>query len=260
MAAACCALILTLPPSPSRAQEAEFCALELILALDVSGSVDVDEFALQTGGLADALEDPQVIAAIGALDGGAIITMTHWSGASRQRQMIGWHHVSDEQTVRGLAAAIRGAGRAWRNYSTAIGEALAHAMAIGQDAPMACMRRVIDVSGDGVSNEGRPPRPLSDAAVALGYTVNGLVIRGAAPDPLPQYVDEVIAGPGAFVEVAERFSDYPEAIRRKLLREIDQPLSVSGLLPMRGGGAYTLMAKTTPPGGATGTTPRSEHR
>lgn len=222
---------------------AEVCGLELILALDVSGSIDGEEFALQAGGLADAFEDPSVIGAIEAIDGGAIITMTHWSGASRQRRMIGWHHVTDQASLARLAAAIRNAGRAWRNFSTAVGEAVAHAMAIGQDAPMPCLRRVIDVSGDGVSNEGRPPRPISQAAAAAGYTINALVIRGAAPDPLPQYQHEVIAGPGAFVEVAERFADYPEAIKRKLLREIDQPLSVV----------------SAPPADAAGPSPRS-HR
>ena len=104
----------------------------------------------------------------------------------------------------------------------AIGEALEHARLVSADAPMPCERRVIDVSGDGVSNEGRPPRPVAQTLADLGFTVNGLVIRGADPDPLPHFEMEVIAAPGAFIEVAASFEDYPRAILRKLLREIDQ--------------------------------------
>ncbi|MEM9781338.1 MAG: DUF1194 domain-containing protein, partial [Pseudomonadota bacterium] len=188
--------------TPARAQA---CGLELILALDVSGSIDAAEFMLQAGGLADAFEHADVVAAVEAVEGGVLITMTHWSGASRQRQMIGWHHATDRGSLGALAAAIRNAGRAWRNFSTAIGEAVDHAVAIGQDAPLTCDRRVIDVSGDGVSNEGRAPAPISDAAAAVGYTINALVIRGAIPDPVEHYATEVIAGPGAFVEIAEGY-------------------------------------------------------
>ncbi|MEL7347413.1 MAG: DUF1194 domain-containing protein [Pseudomonadota bacterium] len=207
---------------------AEACAVELILAHDVSGSVDANEMDLQTGGLAEAFEDESLVGVIEALEGGILVTMTQWSGASRQRQMIGWHHVTDAESAAGFASAVRSAGRAWRNFSTAIGEAIAHAHAVGFDAPMACARRVIDVSGDGVSNEGRPPAPVSASIVAAGYTINALVIRGAVPDPVTQYAEEVIGGPDAFVEVAEGFKDYPRAILRKLLREIDAPLLVSG--------------------------------
>jgi hypothetical protein len=87
---------------------------------------------------------------------------------------------------------------------------------------------VIDVSGDGVSNEGRAPSTVSGVLAAEGYTINGLVIRGADPDPVAHFRAQVIAGPGAFVEVAADFADYPRAILRKLLREIDQPLILSG--------------------------------
>jgi len=130
--------------------------------------------------------------------------------------------------MRAFAAEVRSAGRAWRNFSTAIGEALAHAARVSATAPVRCGRRVIDVSGDGVSNEGGPPAPVAAALAAQGYTINGLVIRGADPDPLPHYRTEVVAGPGAFVEVAQTFDDYPAAILRKLLREIDQPMILSG--------------------------------
>jgi len=213
--------------SISPASPASTCALELILAIDVSGSVDFDEYALQQSGTAAAFEDPGVINAIAQLPGGMIATMTQWSGISRQRQVVGWSHLSDEASIRAFASEIRNAPRLWHNFSTAIGEALAHAGSVSADAPVSCGRRVIDISGDGVSNEGPHPFSASRRLEELGYTINGLVIRGAEPDPLEQYQNQVIAGPGAFVEVARDFSDYPRAIRTKLLREIDQPLIVS---------------------------------
>ncbi|MEL6264784.1 MAG: DUF1194 domain-containing protein [Pseudomonadota bacterium] len=225
MAAALAAVVAT--GSGAERAQAEECGLELILALDVSGSVDRREYALQIGGLAAAFEDDRVGRVIDTVDGGILVTMTQWSGASRQSQSIGWHHVTDDASRLALAAAIRAAPRTWRNFSTALGEALVHAHAIGADAPMACRRKVIDVSGDGVSNEGRPPGPVSLAVAASGYTINALVIRGAVPDPVEHFEHQVIAGPAAFIEIAEGFDDYPEAILRKLLREIDRPMIVS---------------------------------
>lgn len=216
------ALALALAPGPALA-----CALELVLAVDVSGSVDSREYELQMAGLAQAFEHPSMLVAVGQLEGGMIVTLTQWSGSTRQQQMIGWRRVADAASMAGFAAEMRATPRAWRNFSTAVGEALAHAAAVSADAPMTCRRRVIDVSGDGVSNEGREPEVVSRTLAAQGYTVNGVVIRGADPDPVAHYRAQVIAGPGAFVEVAESFEDYPAAILRKLLREIDQPMIVS---------------------------------
>lgn len=202
------------------------CALELILAVDVSGSVDEGEYALQMGGLAAAFEDPAVGEAIARAGGPVMAAVTQWSGTSRQRLVVGWTELGDPGSLAAFGAAIRAVPRAFENYSTAIGEALAHAAEVSGDNPVTCARRVIDVSGDGVSNEGRAPRHLADALAELGFTVNALVIRGADPDPLAFYRDHVIAGPGAFLEVAHRFEDYPEAILRKLLREIEAPMAV----------------------------------
>jgi len=222
MRAVTLAFALALAPAPVAA-----CALELILAVDVSGSIDSQEFALQSGGLADAFENPSLVHAVSELEGGALVIMTQWSGSTRHAAVTGWHHIGDAGSMAAFAAEVRSAGRAWRNFSTAIGEALAHAEEISTTAPQTCKRRVIDVSGDGVSNEGRAPAKISRVLAELGYVVNGLVIRGADPDPVAHYRSEVVAGPGAFVEVAESFSDYPRAILRKLLREIDQPMIVS---------------------------------
>lgn len=206
---------------------AQTCALELILAVDVSGSVDEREFALQTEGMAAAFEDQRVIEAVQAQQDGVLVTLTQWSGASRQRQVTGWHLLEDAASMAAFADAIRAGGRAWRNYSTAIGEALYHALKVGETAPQQCRRRVIDVSGDGVNNEGRSPRVMADALAAIGYTVNALVIRGDTPDPVRHYAVTVLAGARSFVETADSFGDYPEAIRRKLLREIEERALVS---------------------------------
>lgn len=220
------AFLLALAPAPAAA-----CALELILAVDVSGSIDSREFALQSNGLADAFESPSLASAIGELPGGMLVIVTHWSGSTRQRAMTGWHRLTDVPSIRAFAAEARAASRAWRNFSTGIGEALAHAGAVSRTAPETCKRRVIDVSGDGISNEGRAPGPIAAALAREGFTINGLVIRGADPDPVAHYRSEVVAGPGAFVEIAASFEDYPHAILRKLLREIDQPLILSEAEP-----------------------------
>ena len=203
------------------------CALELILAVDVSGSIDTNEFQLQNDGMAAAFENPSLIAAVEALKGGMLVTVTHWSGTNRHRQMTAWHSLDDAASMAAFASEVRQSGRAWRNFSTAIGEALRHAVEVSVEAPQTCKRKVIDVSGDGVSNEGRAPALFSRALAAQGYTINGLVIRGADPDPVAHYRAEVIGGPGAFVEIAASFEDYPRAILKKLLREIDQPLILS---------------------------------
>lgn len=205
------------------------CALELILAVDISGSIDQNEFALQTEGMATAFETPELAEAIVHQDGGIYVILTQWSGATRQRQVTAWHHLTGPESMAKFADAIRQGGRNWRNYSTAIGEALFHAMKTGETSPVECKRRVVDVSGDGVSNEGRAPRAMADALAALGYTVNGLVIRGDSPDPVKYYEINVLAGPQSFLEIAEDFEDYPRAILRKLLKEIEQQALISSV-------------------------------
>ena len=203
------------------------CALELVLAHDVSGSVGPRDYALQQSGMAAAFRDAAVQRAVAGLEGGMIVVVTQWSGLTRQHQATGWHRVSGPESLGRLAETVEGLARPWRNFSTAIGEMLIHAEAVSATAPLHCEHRVIDVSGDGVSNEGRAPGPVAARLAAAGYTINGLVIRGERPDPVPHYAEQVIAGPGAFVEVAADFDDYPRAFRRKLLREIDPPVTAS---------------------------------
>ena len=222
MKVAILALLLALSPALAKA-----CALELILAVDTSGSIDEREFALQMEGMAIAFEHPSLVSAVAAQEGGILVTLTQWSGASRQRQVTDWHLLTDAASMLSFANAIRHSGRDWRNYSTAIGEALKHALEVGRTVPATCKRRVVDLSGDGVNNEGAPPRAVADALAAQGYTVNGLVIRGDTPDPVRHYEINVLAGPRAFLEIAQSFDDYPRAILRKLLKEIEQQALIS---------------------------------
>ncbi|MAS44526.1 MAG: hypothetical protein CML46_13135 [Rhodobacteraceae bacterium] len=210
-------------PGPARAQAQSAgpgCALALILALDVSGSVDPGEWRLQADGLADAFRSPDLQEVVSALDGDLAVAVTQWTGAGRQHLALGWTRLSSPASMRGFAVALGAMPRAWRHFSTAIGDAIDHAVGVGRAAPEDCARKVIDVSGDGASNEGAAPAAARLRALAEGWTINGLAIAGADPPPAAYYRAEVIIGPRAFVETARDFEAYPPAILRKLLREI----------------------------------------
>ncbi len=209
------ALVALLSPAPAGA-----CGTELVLAIDVSRSVTNAEFDQQIIGLADALRHPEIIEAIGWVPGGVAVTMMQWSGPKAQIQTVPWRLISTPAQVADVANSIAGDRRKFFAAYTAIGEALAHADTLSEQNPWTCARRVIDVSGDGISNRGREPRPIADALAADGVTVNALVIEGATPDPIPHYETEVIAGRGAFMIIARDFDDYARAIREKLAREL----------------------------------------
>ena len=204
--------------------QAQACGLELILAMDVSRSVVNAEYDLQMGGLADAFRNDEVAEAIRWIPGGAMVTVTQWSGPSNQKQTIPWRHLTTEAEAFAFADEIDAMPRQFFAAYTAVGEALWHAGKLSATNPRPCTRRVVDVSGDGASNRGRAPRGIADKLAASGVTVNGLAIKGAAPDPETYYAANVIAGPGAFLEVAQGFEDYAEAIQRKLLRELSPSL------------------------------------
>lgn len=218
---------LALTGAPARASAD--CALALILALDVSGSVDPREWRLQTGGLASAFRHPHLVEAILGLDEKLRLAVTQWTGASRQKVTMPARRLGDAPGIAAAADALETMPRVWRHFSTAVGEALMHAVAYGEQGwADGCRRRVIDVSGDGVSNEGLPPAGGRAMAEAGGWTVNGLAIEGADPPVAPHYRAEMIVGPDAFVEVADGFEDYPRAILRKLLKEIRPEARIAG--------------------------------
>lgn len=203
--------------SPARA-----CDIALLLAVDVSGSVDPQEYAIQMDGLAAALQNSQVAEAL--VTSRARIALMQWTGTSRQVISIDWVQITDYADIAPLADTILTMPRAWRDYSTAIGEAMLLAKT-AFDAVPDCKRRVIDISGDGPSNEGTPPETLRTSMARSGITINALVIEGSLPGLTDYYRQNVITGPGAFAVTANSFADYPREIIRKLQREVGRPVT-----------------------------------
>jgi Ca-activated chloride channel family protein len=200
------------------------CDLALVLAVDVSGSVDADEYRVQMDGLALALQDGIVADAL--VDAQARVSLVQWSGSSRQEQTVPWTALTSHADVAALAVRIADDPRLWRNYSTAIGEAIGLSIRSFGDVA-ACRRKVIDVSGDGLSNEGVEPATHHAALGAQGIVVNALAIETDDTDLTAYFFEHLIMGEGAFVITANGFEDYPEQIRRKLQRETTKRLSVA---------------------------------
>lgn len=199
------------------------CELALVLAVDVSGSVDAREYRTQMDGLAAGLRDGTVIDALTAQR--AQVTLIQWSGSGRQRQTIGWQQMRVAADVTALADRIENDARVWRNFSTAVGEALGLSLEVLREVPQ-CARRVIDVSGDGVSNEGASPQSYRAALASGGVTVNALAIETDDTDLTAWFFEHLIHGEGAFVITANGFADYPAQIRRKLQRETTRQVSL----------------------------------
>jgi len=200
------------------------CELAVVLAVDVSGSVDRNEYRIQMDGLAAALSDGIVTEAL--VEQQAQVTLIQWSGTSRQEQTIPWTVITDFSDVAALATQVADAPRRWRNYSTAIGEAL-NLSAQVLEAASDCRRKVIDVSGDGKSNEGIAPADVLPQMRAKGIIVNALAIETDDTDLTAYFFENLISGEGAFVITANGFEDYPAQIRRKLQRETTKQLSLA---------------------------------
>lgn len=197
---------------------ASACRLALLLALDVSSSVDAREDRLQRDGLAWALRQEDVRAAF--LAGGPVaLAVYEWSGKERQHPVLGWRLVGSDGALAEAAAAIAASRRIETEFPTALGYALGHAAGQFRRAP-GCTAQTLDVSGDGENNDGFPPDAAYRHFPFRGVTVNALVIGG---DPaLAAYFEaEVIRGPGAFVESATDYGDFADAMQRKLLRELE---------------------------------------
>ncbi|MEO0401236.1 MAG: DUF1194 domain-containing protein [Pseudomonadota bacterium] len=198
------------------APAARACDLALLLAVDVSGSVDPQEYRIQMDGLATALQDGIVADAL--VDQRAHVALLQWTGSSRQRLTVPWTAMHSHADVIRLADTIASDPRIWRNYSTAIGEALSVGRA-AFDAVGHCAKHVMDVSGDGVSNEGSAPADERPHLRAAEITVNAIAIETDQTDLTAYFFENLITGPGAFVVTANGFEDYPEQIKRKLQRE-----------------------------------------
>jgi len=216
----------------SPAARAEAVDMLLVLAADVSRSIDDVEFNLQRRGYAAAMTDPEVVRAIvGGKHHAIAVTFVEWSGASDQNVVVDWTVIRDGEAADGVATAILAAPRSFLGR-TSISAAIDFSMERLAAAPATGDKRIIDISGDGTSNAGRAVTEARDDAIAAGVTINGLAIINTSASPgyafhtqppggLPKYYEEnVIGGPGAFMLHIENFDSFTEAITRKMMTEI----------------------------------------
>lgn len=208
----CLALCLPVPATAG-------CRIALALAMDVSRSVDGRDYRVQTGGLAAALDDPAVRRAFLSGDEPVALAIYEWSGVDNQAVIEDWALIGGPADLDALAGRLRALVRPEDRHLTALGTALSFGRDLLRRAPD-CRRLVLDMAGDGQNNEGPPPARSYAREDWTGITVNGLAI-GEHESQLPQYfARNLLHGPGAFVEVAPRQSDFPATIRRKLIREL----------------------------------------
>jgi hypothetical protein len=194
--------------------------LELVLAVDCSGSIDNDEFMLQIRGYAEALTHPSVIRAIQSGTHRSIaVTYVQWSGPAIQSQAVGWMLIRDETSAQAFAAAMMSARRQIYGGGTSLSGAIDFSRPLfgrGFEGT----RRAIDISGDGTNNRGREPADARDDALREGLTINGLALLTDFVYLDNYFREHVIGGPGAFVIPAEDFGSFAAAILNKLIREI----------------------------------------
>jgi hypothetical protein len=217
-------LVLAASSRPAAAEDVD---LELLLAADVSLSVNDNEYALQRQGLADAFRNPDVVSAIEAVPNGVAVAFMQWAGPTEQTVSVQWFKVRDRASCEALAEMIEAVVRPGTNGGTAIGDALGRGVTLLAESSFQGMRQVIDVSGDGRTNIGDSPGPVRFHAALSGITINGLVIINDEPDVGDYYREHVIGGPGAFVVQVRTFDDFARAIRLKLIREIEVAESFS---------------------------------
>ena len=222
---------------------AEAVDLLLVLAADVSRSVDAPKFQLQRDGYASAITDPRVLEAIRSGPRGRIaICFVEWSGAGNQKVVIDWTIVRDNASAQQFSSQLAEAPRSFADR-TSISGGIDFAMSQFDRAPFESKRRTIDVSGDGTNNSGRDVTAARDEALAKGVTINGLVILSERPlswnaehtNPPggldAYYRNNVIGGPGAFVMVAQDFKSFGQAIISKLIAEIAWAVPAAGAGP-----------------------------
>jgi hypothetical protein len=203
------------------------CRLALLLALDVSSSVDAYEDQLQRQGLAAALIAPEVQSAFFGLADTVALGVFEWSGRYNQEVLLDWTMIDSPEALTRVANVLSGSKRSHNEFPTAMGYALGFGAGMLERAPQ-CAARTLDMAGDGRNNEGFAPRQAYAEFAFDGVTVNGLVVNAADFEAETQliafYQSEVLYGPGAFLEIAQGFEDYERAMRRKLERELSVPV------------------------------------
>jgi hypothetical protein len=195
--------------------------LELVLSVDSSGSIDMDEFALQREGYARALVHPDVLRAIASGPSKAIaLTFIEWSGPGITTKVVQWMRIGSKAEAEAAAVQLLSAPRTIFGGGTSLGAAIEDGVFELENNAFEGRRRVIDISGDGFNNRGVEPEATRKIAIAKGIVINGLAVDefgGALED---YFRAAVIGGPGAFTMSVTGFQDFHRAIVRKLLREI----------------------------------------
>ena len=190
--------------------------LALVLAVDGSASVTYEEFGLIAGGMAAALREPAIIAGlIGGPAKASLGSLLLWSGAGAQEVIADWTVIASEAAAKAFADAVDNMPRIVPAGKTAIGEALLASLTLLGRIPAAPKRQVVNVIGDGRSNDGM---------VSAGIVINGLCILHEEPDLLQSYTEEVIGGPGAFALTCQDYPAFAAAMKQKLAREINVPI------------------------------------
>ncbi|HYZ26088.1 MAG TPA: DUF1194 domain-containing protein [Geminicoccaceae bacterium] len=222
------AALIGAPALPAIAQDLPV-DLELVLAVDISGSVDEVEAQLQREGYIAALRHPHVVEAIeSGMFGRIAVAYVEWAGDHYQRTMLDWTLLDGASSASDFADALAETPLMTAHW-TSLSAAIDYAVPLFEDNGFKGFRQVVDISGDGYNNRGRPVEWARDEAVAAGITINGLPIVNDRPNPwggrppadLDIYFEErVIGGPGAFVVVAEDYTSFASAILSKLLLEI----------------------------------------
>ena len=214
--------------------------LELVLAVDVSRSMDADEAALQRAGYVDAIRHPDFIHAIKLGANGRIaLTYFEWAGDVREESVVPWQIIDSPESAAAFADRI--VKRTYGGFrGTSISSALTFGTAMIEGADYREARRVIDVSGDGPNNIGAPVEAARDIAVSAGITVNGLPIL-IRPSPTFAHLDDyyaecVTGGPGSFVLPIYAASEFATAIHRKLILEVSGDLPQPAVIPAAANG------------------------
>lgn len=206
-------------PQPAYSQERVDVAL--VLAIDVSASIDGDRYELQQNSIADTFKDQDILDAIRMNPYRQIaVTVNYWSGPEEQKTMVPWMLIRDRSDGERFSAMLRGVPRVF-NGVTAVGDAMGYSVVQIENCPYIYDRAVIDISGDGKSNSGKSVELSRDWARELSVTVNGLaIVTDAEPDLEEWYYMNVPVGEDAFVMVVKSFEDFRVGIRFKIIREI----------------------------------------
>ncbi len=201
---------------------ARACEVALVLAVDVSGSIDRGEYALQVQGIASAMSDPSVQEAL--VLGQVALSVVQWSGAGQQEVVQPWRRMLSLREVARFAEAAGGTRRAFDGSDTAPGDLIT--FAARQFAAVSdCKRQVIDVSGDGQQNAGTSTAQARAAAHQAGIVINGIAIEDIGiSQPITKFYERFVMTPGGFVMTARGLADYPPTLRAKILRELARPL------------------------------------